>query len=86
MRVLTLTELMRLTRTELCSLFSQILNELAAFLEGSPERDAALMNLRNIRWGPGASRLLTLVAQRPCRSNRQWLAGLIVAGAPRSLS
>ena len=49
MRVLTLTELMRLTRTELCGLFTQITNELSSFPEGSPERDNALTNLRNIR-------------------------------------
>jgi hypothetical protein len=49
MRVLTLTELMRLTRTELCGLFTQITSELPAFPEGSPERDNALTNLRNIR-------------------------------------
>ena len=50
MRVLTLTELMRLTRTELCGLFTQITNELSKFPEGSPERDNTLTNLRNIRW------------------------------------
>ncbi|MHB8267488.1 hypothetical protein [Bradyrhizobium sp.] len=49
MRVLTLTELMRLTRTELCGLFTQITSELRTFPEGSPERDTALTNLRNIR-------------------------------------
>ena len=48
MRVLTLTELMRLTRIELCGLFTQITNELLAFPEDSPERDNALTNLRNI--------------------------------------
>jgi hypothetical protein len=50
MRVLTINELMRLTRTELCALFTQISNELATLPEGSPERNNALMNLRNIRW------------------------------------
>ena len=50
MRVLTLTELMRLTRIELCGLFTQITNELGTFPEGSPERDNALTTLRNIRW------------------------------------
>jgi hypothetical protein len=49
MRVLILTELMRLTRTELCGLLTQITSELPAFPEGSPERDNALTNLRNIR-------------------------------------
>ena len=50
MRVLTLTELMRLTRTELCALAAQFTNALADYPEGSPERDNALTNLRNIRW------------------------------------
>lgn len=49
MRVLTLTELLRLTRTELCGLFTQITSELSAFPEGSPERETAHTNLRNIR-------------------------------------
>ncbi len=49
MRVLTLTELMRLTRTELCGLFTQITSELPALPEGSPEHETALTNLRNIR-------------------------------------
>ena len=50
MRVLTLTELMRLTRTELCSLLARITNDLTTFPEGSAEREAAHINLRNIRW------------------------------------
>lgn len=50
MRVLTLNELMRLTRTELCGLAAQITNTLTQFPEGSPDRDNALTNLRNIRW------------------------------------
>ena len=50
MRVLTLTELMRLTRIELCALFTQITNELPTFPEGPPDRDNALTILRNIRW------------------------------------
>ena len=49
MRVLTLTELMRLTRIELCALLTRITNELPDYPEGSPERDNALTNLRNIR-------------------------------------
>ena len=49
MRVLTLTELMRLTRIELCALAAQITNALADYPEGSIERDNALTNLRNIR-------------------------------------
>src|SRR6202050_2812946 len=39
MRVLTINELMRLARIELCGLFTQITNELATIPEGSPERD-----------------------------------------------
>lgn len=50
MQVLTLTELMRLTRVELCGLATQIANALTQLPEGSPDRDNALMNLRNIRW------------------------------------
>jgi hypothetical protein len=50
MQVLTINELMRLTRIELCGLYTQIINELATFPEGSPDRDNALTNLRNIRW------------------------------------
>jgi hypothetical protein len=42
MRVLTLTELMRLTRIELCALLTRITNELPDFPEGSAERDTAL--------------------------------------------
>jgi hypothetical protein len=49
MRVLTLTELMRLTRIELCALAAQVTNALADYPEGSPEREAAQTNLRNIR-------------------------------------
>ena len=50
MQVLTLTELMRLTRIELCGLAAQIANALTKLPEGSPERDNALTTLRNIRW------------------------------------
>jgi hypothetical protein len=50
MRVLTLTELMRLTRTELCGLAARITAELPTLREGSPQRTAAYINLRNIRW------------------------------------
>jgi hypothetical protein len=50
MRVLTINELMRLTRTELCGLAARITAELATFHEGSPQRTAACITLRNIRW------------------------------------
>jgi hypothetical protein len=49
MRVLTLAELMRLTRIELCALAAQVTNALADYPEGSDERNNALTNLRNIR-------------------------------------
>jgi hypothetical protein len=49
MRVLTLTELMRLTRTELCALLARIISELATLPEGSAERANALVNFVNIR-------------------------------------
>jgi hypothetical protein len=50
MRVLTTTELRRLTRIELCALAAQMTNALPDLPEGSPERETVLVNLRNIRW------------------------------------
>jgi hypothetical protein len=50
MRVLTINELMRLTRTELCSLVNRITSELPTFPDGSPKRANALTSLRNIRY------------------------------------
>jgi len=50
MRVLTIFELMRLTRIELCDLAQRITNELPKFAAGSPERMTALTNLRNVRF------------------------------------
>ncbi|HXM33720.1 MAG TPA: hypothetical protein VN920_00900 [Pyrinomonadaceae bacterium] len=50
MQVLTLTELMRLTRIELCGLAARITAELSTYREGSPQRTAACINLRNIRF------------------------------------
>jgi hypothetical protein len=44
------TELMRLTRIELCDLAARITNCLPELPEGSAERHIALINLRNIRW------------------------------------
>jgi hypothetical protein len=49
MRVLTIMELMRLSRIELCGLLAKITNMLPDFPEGSAEREAAHINLRNIR-------------------------------------
>ncbi|WP_426422542.1 hypothetical protein [Bradyrhizobium genosp. A] len=50
MQVLTITQLMRLTRTELCALAARITTELAILSEGSSERETALTTLRNIRF------------------------------------
>lgn len=49
MRVLTVIELMRLAKIELCDLAARITNILPDLPEGSPERRAAHINLRNIR-------------------------------------
>jgi hypothetical protein len=49
MEVLTITELMRLTRIELCDLLRWITDALPRFPEGSRERQNALTNLCNIR-------------------------------------
>jgi len=50
MKVLTLTELLRLTRIELCGLLAEIAAELHILPEGSPERHNAEANLHKIRW------------------------------------
>ena len=50
MRVLTINELMRMTRKELCGLAAHISARLSTYREGSPGRTAALINLRNVRW------------------------------------
>ena len=49
MRVLTIIELMRLTRVELTDLLIQITNALPDLPEGSIERQNALITLQNIR-------------------------------------
>ena len=49
MRLLTIAELMRLTRKELCDLLTWITGILPTLPEGSIERDNALTSLRNIR-------------------------------------
>jgi hypothetical protein len=49
MRVYSITELLRLTRAELCSLAARIAAELPTYREGSPQRIAAQMSLSNIR-------------------------------------
>lgn len=49
MRVLTITELMHLTRIELCDLVVHIKNKLPEYPEYSEKRLNAFTNLRNIR-------------------------------------
>ena len=49
MRVLTINELLCLTRIELCDLVRRITNELPKFPDGSSERANAFTSLRNIR-------------------------------------
>jgi hypothetical protein len=49
MRVLTIEELMHLTRIELTDLLVRIKGALLDFPEGSAERENALTSLRNIR-------------------------------------
>jgi hypothetical protein len=50
MHVLTINQLLRMTRKELCGLATQISARLPTYREGSPNRTAAFLNLRNIRW------------------------------------
>ena len=49
MQALTITELMRLSKIELCDLAARITNTFPEFPEGSIERFNAVTNLRNIR-------------------------------------
>jgi hypothetical protein len=49
MRVMTITELMRMAKIELCDLAARITNILPEFPEGSHENAAARINLRRIR-------------------------------------
>ena len=49
MRVLTLSELMRLTRIELCGLGIRITTALPNYPEGSPELTNAERSLHNVR-------------------------------------
>ena len=56
MRVLTKSELARMTRLELLALLRQVANELVSAPETSPERENALANLhkinRALEWHP----------------------------------
>ena len=49
MRVLSIKELVRLTRVQLIDLYVRITNALPDLPEGSENRQIALINLRNIR-------------------------------------
>jgi len=49
MRVLSIRELMRMTRVQLIDLLVRITNALPDMPEGSENRQIALMNLHNIR-------------------------------------
>jgi hypothetical protein len=49
MRVLTITELLRLTRIELCDLAARITNAWPDYPKGPEAQQNALTNLRNIR-------------------------------------
>ena len=57
MRVLTILELMRLSKIELCDLAARITNALANLPQGSPEHASAVITLRNIRF---------ILARRDC--------------------
>jgi hypothetical protein len=49
MRVLTINEPMRMTRSELCGLAARIGANLPTYREGPPRRTAVQITLRNIR-------------------------------------
>ena len=49
MRILTISELMRVTRNELLAWESRIMAALGDYADGSPEQAAAYANLGNIR-------------------------------------
>jgi hypothetical protein len=49
MRIWTITELMRMTRVELCALAVQIADSLRDLPDTAPERATALANLTTIR-------------------------------------
>ena len=49
MRILSIIELMRLSKIELCDLAARITNAFPDLPEGSPERTAAVTNLSDIR-------------------------------------
>lgn len=69
MRVLTLTELMRLTPTELCDLLTQITSELPAFPEARRARQRAHEPTQH-SLGTAAARILalSLAVSRACKA------------------
>lgn len=50
MRVLTIVELLHLTKIELCNLAAKVANDIPMLLEGTQQRANALTSLRNIRF------------------------------------
>jgi hypothetical protein len=50
MRILLISELMRLTRIELCHLARRMARKLLTYPPGSPHHTVALTNLRKIRY------------------------------------
>ncbi len=50
MRVVTIVELLRLTKIELCNLQAKVANDAPKLVEGTQERANALTSLRNIRF------------------------------------
>ena len=77
MRVLTINELLRLTRIELCDLAQRITNELPTFPEGSPERAQRAHQPAQHPLRAGAARLLAVTARQTPRMRR--MRGLAAA-------
>ncbi len=50
MRVLTIVELLRLTRVQLTDRLNRMIGDLSELPEGSDEHEIALTNIRNIRY------------------------------------
>jgi hypothetical protein len=80
MRVLTINELLRMTRKELCDLAAHITALLPTYREGSAARTAAFINLRNIRWALTRRDPSPQIAQSPAGSRRQGQL-LLLSGA-----
>jgi hypothetical protein len=50
MRVLTIVELLHLTKIELCNLVAKVVSDIPMLVEGTQQRPNALTSLRNIRF------------------------------------